>query len=397
MISKSNKFVKYASIAAIAIVALAASLSSNNINLGKNLLRASSSDTIHGSITFSRTTGTQVVRSNNYYYTSGSTTTGGTIYLRNASNVSLGNNYVAAMCGTFDKGSIEPLITFTVADSGTSQFGFQYISSITLTGDSTREVMVSKSDDGTNWNDAGTVASGSVNTNVAGAKFLKLTYSNNTTLKISSFTITYYCSASGTPGVPGEKSLTGISVKTAPTTTVYTEGEYFDPTGLAITAFYDDLSSEDIAYDGNESEFAFTPSLSTALTASDESVTISYGSESCNQSIVVNESQSSLSGKYSVSISTYQAILDFDLNKFYTAADGSSSENYCFFTYSINNDSITFVIDGEPIWVGGTTRRLFNSSNSNNVGSYNSSTNQITVKLFYTFGSERSASYTFTK
>lgn len=397
MISKSNKFIKYASIAAIAIVALAASLSSNNINLSKNILRGRASDTIHGSITFSRATGTQVVRSNDYYYTSGNTTTGGTIYLRNASKVSLGSNYVAAMCGTFDKGSIEPLITFTVADSGTSQFGFQYISSITLTGDSTREVMVSKSDDGTNWNDAGTVASGSVNTDVAGAKFLKLTYSNNTTLRISSFTITYYCSASGTPDVPGEKSLTGISVKTAPTTTVYTEGEYFDPTGLVITASYDDLSSEDIAYDGNESEFAFAPSLSTALTTSDESVTISYGSESCNQSIVVNESQSSLSGKYSVSISTYQAILDFDLNKFYTVADGSSSANYCFFTYSINNDSITFVIDGEPIWVGGTTRRLFNSSNSNNVGSYNSSTNQITVNLFYTFGSERSASYTFKK
>lgn len=289
MISKSNKFIKYASIAAIAIVALAASLSSNNINLSKNILRGRASDTIHGSITFSRATGTQVVRSNNYYYTSGSTTTGGTIYLRNASNVSLGNNYVAAMCGTFDKGSVEPEITFTVANSDTTQFGFQYISSITLTGDSTREVMVSKSNDGTNWNDAGTVAFGGVNTDVAGAKFLKLTYSNNTTLKISSFTITYYCSASGTPDVPAEKTLTGIVVKTAPTKVEYTEGDTFDPTGLVITASYDDLSSEDITYSGNESDFSFSPSLSTALSTSDTSIIVSYGGKSCDQNVTVKE------------------------------------------------------------------------------------------------------------
>lgn len=289
MISKSNKFIKYASIVAIAIVALAASLSSSNINLGKNILRGRASDTIHGSITFSRATGTQVVRNNDYYYTSGNTTTGGTIYLRNASNVSLGNNYVAALCGTFDKGSVEPEITFTVADSGTSQFGFQYISSITLTGDSTREVMVSKSDDGTNWNDAGTVASGNVNTDVAGAKFLKLTYSNNTTLKISSFTITYYCSASGTPDVPTEKTLTGIVVKTAPTKVEYAEGDTFDPTGLVITGSYDDLSSEDITYSGNESDFSFSPSLSTALSTSDTSVIVSYKGKSCDQTITVKE------------------------------------------------------------------------------------------------------------
>ena len=388
MINKNNKFIKYASMAALAVVAVAASLSSNNINLGKNILRGSSSDTIHGSITFSRVTGTQVVRSNDYYYTSGSTTTGGTIYLRNASNVSLGNNYVAAMCGTFDKGSIEPLITFTVADSGTSQFGFQYISSITLTGDSTRAVTVSKSNDGVNWNDAGTVSSGSVNTDVAGAKYLKLTYSNNTTLKISSFTITYYCSASGTPDVPGEKSLIGISVKTAPTTIEYTEGEYFDPTGLVITASYDDLSSEDIAYSSDPSAFSFSPSLSTALTTSDESVTISYGGESCSQSITVEEAQQGLSGTYTGSYTS----IEFTSSNTGTYIYGNER---LYFTYSVSGTTITFTyMSGDNTSFG--SYRLFaggSSPKTNATGVINSTTS-ISVKTYNMFDSVTNRTFT---
>lgn len=377
MISKSNKFIKYASIAAIAIVALAASLSSSNINLGKNILRGSSSDTIHGSITFSMSTGTRVVRNNDYYYTSGSTTTGGVVYLRNASNVSLTNtNYVAKMCGTYDKGSVEPLITFTVADSGTSQFAFQYISSITFAGDNnTRAMTVSKSNDAENWTSAGTVTSGSVNTEVAGAKFIKLSYSNNYNLSITSFTITYYCSASGTPDVPGEKSLTGISVKTAPTTIEYTEGEYFDPTGLVITASYDDLSSEDIAYSSDPSAFSFSPSLSTALTTSDESVTISYGGKSTSCLITVEEDTPGLTGKYTNDYVYGTLTIDFDNLQY---SYGSYVTN---FTYSISGNSITFTYVAAGSTDSDNSRaRLFKVGETTNTGTI--SGNKITIKTF---------------
>ena len=68
MISKSNKFIKYASIAALAIVTLAASLSSSNINLGKNILRGRASEEINGTINFVNTGSNVTVKSNEYYF-----------------------------------------------------------------------------------------------------------------------------------------------------------------------------------------------------------------------------------------------------------------------------------------------------------------------------------------
>lgn len=85
------------------------------------------------------------------------------------------------------------------------------------------------------------------------------------------------------------KTLSSIAVKTAPTKTTYTEGENFDPAGLVITATYSDSDPEDIAYSGNESDFSFSPTLTTALTTSNTSVTITYGGKSTAQSITVNE------------------------------------------------------------------------------------------------------------
>lgn len=85
------------------------------------------------------------------------------------------------------------------------------------------------------------------------------------------------------------KTLSSIAVKNAPTKTTYTEGENFDPAGLVITATYSDSDPEDIAYSGNESDFSFSPTLTTALTTSNTSVTITYGGKSTAQSITVNE------------------------------------------------------------------------------------------------------------
>lgn len=100
-------------------------------------------------------------------------------------------------------------------------------------------------------------------------------------LYVKSIEVTY---SSGTT-----KTLSSIAVKTAPTKTTYTEGENFDPAGLVITATYSDSDPEDIAYSGNESDFSFSPTLTTALTTSNTSVTITYGGKSTAQSITVNE------------------------------------------------------------------------------------------------------------
>lgn len=84
------------------------------------------------------------------------------------------------------------------------------------------------------------------------------------------------------------KTLSSISVKTAPTKVTYTEEEMFDPAGLVITATYDDASTEDIAYADNASAFTFSPSLTTALTPGNQNVTITYKEKTTTQAITVN-------------------------------------------------------------------------------------------------------------
>lgn len=96
------------------------------------------------------------------------------------------------------------------------------------------------------------------------------------------------------------KTLSSISVSTAPTKVTYTAGEYFDPTGLAITRTYSDSTSDTYAYAGHTSEFTFSPDTSTALTTSNVSVTITYGGKSTSQAITVNAATKTLS---SISIS----------------------------------------------------------------------------------------------
>lgn len=85
------------------------------------------------------------------------------------------------------------------------------------------------------------------------------------------------------------KVLSSISVKTAPSKVVYTEGEIFDPTGLIITADYGTDGTEDVAYAGNEGKFTFNPVLTEALATTNTVVTITYGGKTTKQTITVNE------------------------------------------------------------------------------------------------------------
>ena len=88
--------------------------------------------------------------------------------------------------------------------------------------------------------------------------------------------------ASSTPPAPA--TLTGISVKTAPTKVTYTEGESFDKTGMVIEATYSDSSKKDVT--------GYTYAPTAALTTSDTTITISYSeggvTQTCTQTIAVN-------------------------------------------------------------------------------------------------------------
>ena len=116
--------------------------------------------------------------------------------------------------------------------------------------------------------------------------------------RITACTVTYSTGGGGTP------TLSSIAVKTAPTKVSYTEGENFDPTGLVITRTYSDASTSDWSYAEHTSDFTFTPSLATALTTGNTSVTITYGGKSTTQAITVTSGGGGGSGSCSYDLST---------------------------------------------------------------------------------------------
>ena len=81
------------------------------------------------------------------------------------------------------------------------------------------------------------------------------------------------------------KTVSSIALKTSATKTAYVAGEDFNPAGMVITATYSDASTEDIAYDSHSGDFSFSPS--TNLTAGTTSVTVTYATKTCTQSINV--------------------------------------------------------------------------------------------------------------
>ncbi|MGN1339479.1 MAG: dockerin type I domain-containing protein [Oscillospiraceae bacterium] len=90
------------------------------------------------------------------------------------------------------------------------------------------------------------------------------------------------------PITVAQKQITGITVADPPKIQ-YIEGNDFDPTGLVITASYDNGKSEDIAYSA-ESGITFAPTA--ALSTSDTKVTITYGGKTAEQAIIVTKKSS---------------------------------------------------------------------------------------------------------
>ncbi len=105
--------------------------------------------------------------------------------------------------------------------------------------------------------------------------------SENLTAGTESVTITYGGQSTTQPitvTAPLTWDFAGIDVTTAPTKTTYIEGETFDPTGLVVTATFEEHGNtsntkEEIV---DNDDLTFDPSTSTALTTSNVSVTISY-------------------------------------------------------------------------------------------------------------------------
>ena len=146
------------------------------------------------------------------------------------------------------------------------------------------------------------------------------------------------------------KVLEGIAVKTAPTAVEYAAGEFFNPAGLVITASYDDESTADITYEGNEDKFSFSPALDAALATTDEKVTITYGGKSCDQTITVkNIELTSIVVSGDLSKTEYTEGDDFDFTGL--VATGYYSDE----SHKTITDQVVWSIDPATLTAGQTS------------------------------------------
>ncbi|QWT17379.1 discoidin domain-containing protein [Collinsella sp. zg1085] len=121
-----------------------------------------------------------------------------------------------------------------------------------------------------------------------------LSFANNTAQGTATVTIEGIGAYSGTVTrtfkiEKAEPVLAGIAVKTAPTKTVYTEGETLNPAGLVLALTMSDGTVSNVAYDADTAgSFGFNPVLTTVLTAADNlDFTVSYGGKTAVFSVSV--------------------------------------------------------------------------------------------------------------
>ncbi len=203
-------------------------------------------------------------------------------------NKSNGNKYAAVFNTDAIPGSITKIEAKTA--SGTNRAWNAYVMSTACTLNGTAMTFgENKTAIGTNVT-VGTSLT-SLGTSNVGYSYFCIQENATNASYIAEFKITY---------VP--KVLSSISVKTTPTKTAYEDGDYFDPTGLVITKTFSDSTTQDVAYNGNEANFEFSPTTSTPLSTSNTSVTISFGGKMCSQVISVTAGKT-LS---SISISGYK-------------------------------------------------------------------------------------------
>ena len=152
------------------------------------------------------------------------------------------------------------------------------------------------------------------------------------------------------------RSLSSISVSTAPTKTSYVAGEHFDPTGLVITRTYSDSTSDTYTYAGHTSDFTFSPTTSTALTTSNTSVTITYGGKSTSQAITVTAQKTPVSVSSNGHTTTFETGDTFAYGGTLTATyTDSTSGAVSPASFKIGNAGINPTSAGTVITPGTTT------------------------------------------
>lgn len=87
--------------------------------------------------------------------------------------------------------------------------------------------------------------------------------------------------------------LREIAVTTPPTITVYAVGDKFNPSGMVVTATYEDHANTSNTKEETVDieDLEFYPSTTTALTVEDTYITITYNGKSTNQAITVKTGQ----------------------------------------------------------------------------------------------------------
>ena len=226
---------------------------------------------------------------------------------------------------TFDKGTNSNAPIYKTTGAAVRIYGGGYFEVSSTTKNINKIELTFGSGDGTN---AITTNGGSFTSNTwtGSATSVRFTIGGTTGhRRLASVAVTY-ASGGGTP------TLSSIAVKTAPTKVSYTEGENFDPTGLVITRTYSDASTSDWSYAEHTSDFTFTPSLATALTTGNTSVTITYGGKSTSQVITVNAGGGGGGGcSYDLSTSSYASatedLVTWSSNSTATMTVGGSSTN----------------------------------------------------------------------
>lgn len=124
-----------------------------------------------------------------------------------------------------------------------------------------------------------------------------------------------------------EPTLFSIEVGIEPDKLTYTAGECFDPAGLEIRRNYSDSSFDLYEYEGNESEFVFSPDLSSILSVDVSSISISYGGLNCIQAITVNPAPISLTSIGVTNAKTSYVVGDTFVKPTITAYFSDSSSN----------------------------------------------------------------------
>ena len=117
--------------------------------------------------------------------------------------------------------------------------------------------------------------------------------------------------------------LKSIAVTTAPAKTIYQVGEFFDPTGMVVTATYENHDNTTQTKDETVAiaDLTFSPTTSTALTINDVTITITYNGKSTTQAITVTAA----TDYYELVTSTVSGgkyLIVFNDNKAHATKDG---------------------------------------------------------------------------